>query len=632
MSRPQKDKKKRENRAVQQHLMVVVLCTILAYLSALQNEFIINWDDHLYITDNESIKSLSLNSIIDLFTTYHYENYHPLTNLTNALEFYFFGLNPFPYHVVNVLLHIANVSLVFFLVLKLFNERLFPATVAAALFALHPMHVESVAWLSERKDLLYTFFFLLALWSYIKFIDKNEWKGLILALVFFFFSCLSKSAAVSLPLVLLLITWYRGKTFSFKNLIPTIPFFILSLVFGWIALDSQSSTGATAMVAESFTLLDRFFLGCYAFSFYILKVFWPLDLSALYLYPSKAGGALPFIYYIAPLLPALLVYIAYRSKFVKKELIFGFLFFLITIALMLQFIPVGRAIVAERYSYLSYFGLFFIIGVVADSKKVFPKVPIERRKLLAYGFIILVGFLTFQRTKVWENGETLFTDVINKQPSAIAYYNRGYVRQMNKQTEIALQDFNKSIEFDSAYALAYNNRGGAKYFLKDYQGAIEDYTYAIKYDTGNVDGYYNRGFVKQTIKDYDGALQDYQRSLKKSPETATTVYLSIGNLKQELKDYKGAIEAYSKSIESDPKNSSAYFNMGNAYYMIQQDSSALSYYRKTIELNRSYADAYYNAGMASLNLNKEDQACAFFKEALNMGKGQAQKYVSQYCK
>jgi len=611
-----------------------MLLTFFIYLSSvINNDFIINWDDHLYVTQNDVIKTLSWETIKTIFTTFHYENYHPLTNLSNAIEYHFFELNPLPYHFINLLLHLANTLLVFIFIKKITSSKEV-AIIASALFAIHPMHVESVAWVSERKDLLYTLFYLIGLNRYQNYIDgNNKIKLLIDSFLFFILSCLSKSAAVSFPIVLILLDYYHGRKFSVRILIEKIPFFLIALLFGFIALKSQSSTGATVMVTDHYSLIDRFFLCAYSLSFYILKLVFPISLSVIYLYPKHIDGLLPYIYYLSGLFILAIIFIIYKTKEMRKILVFGFLFFFATVALMIQFIPVGRAIVAERYSYLSYIGLFFIVGkIIVDVK--WNKIGVNKTSLNV--ILILTGmffsWITFSRTKDWKDGDALFSDLIKKDPSAIAYYNRGYVKQMAGDHKSALLDFNNAIVYDSVYALAYNNRGGAKFFLKDYKGAIEDYTKAIRYDTGNVDGYYNRAYVKQQTGDFNGAIDDYRRSLIKNPETASTVYLSMGNLKQDNKDYNGAIEEYTNCLKIDSLNFSAYFNMGNALYYLKRDSLAIINYDKAVNIKPDFADAYYNKGMASLNLNITLQACNSFRSALSYGKNEAGSMVNTYCK
>lgn len=626
--------KKRNPKSPYLYAYIIVILTFLVYSFSLNNEFLINWDDHLYVTQNDVIKDLSWKTIKEIFTTFHYENYHPLTNLSNAIEYYFFELNPFPYHLVNLLLHLANTLLVFIFICKLLSNTE-AAAIVAALFAIHPMHVESVAWVSERKDLLYTLFYLASLISYVNYHNSNfSLKYIIHAGLYFLLSCLSKSAAVSLPVLLLLIDYYKTrKLFSFRVIAEKVPFFIIAFLFGVVAIKSQSSTGATYMVNEQFTILERIFLATYATVFYLVKSVFPINLSALYLYPTKDNGALPFVYYASIVVVLLIAFWIYRSKEIRKELIFGFAFFLITIALMIQLVPVGRAIVAERYTYVAYIGLFFIVAklyLVGKSQSTGFFKKNAKYVLLVIG--VLFSLTTYNRTKVWKDGDALFSDVINKDPSAIAFYNRGYVRQMAGDYKSALDDFNKAIEKDTAYALAYNNRGGAKFFLKDYMGAIEDYTKTILYDTGNVDGYYNRGYVKQQMGDITGALDDYKKSIVKSPSTAATVYLTIGNLKQQQKDYQSAIKEYHNCLAVDSLNYSAYFNLGNTYYYLNKDSMAMENYNKTISVNPDFADAHYNLGMVFLNFNKPDLACGAFKRALNLGKKEAAGLVQQHCR
>ena len=238
------------------------------------------------------------------------------------------------------------------------------AVVTALFFGIHPMHIESVAWISETKDVLYTFFFLLALNSYLKFRKiKKEIIFPFSVLFWFFLSLLSKPAAVCFPFVLLLIDYHQDKKLGWKAIVSKTPFFLIALLFGALALFSQADSGAVQNIAPLFNVPERFFLVCYAVVFYLVKVVVPFDLCALHYYPLKsAAGMLPFQYYLAFPAMLLLVWAVFRSGRFKQELIFGLLFYLVTIGMTLQIVPFGRALVSERYSYVPYIGVFFIIG------------------------------------------------------------------------------------------------------------------------------------------------------------------------------------------------------------------------------------------------------------------------------
>ncbi|MBN8703762.1 MAG: tetratricopeptide repeat protein [Bacteroidetes bacterium] len=608
-------------------LIFIIVATIVSYFPTFTNELIINWDDHLYITDYDGIKKLDFKSVYKLFTSFHYENYHPLTNLTNAIEYSIWELNPLPYHAINLLLHLFNVYLVYLLIKQLLNHETI-ALVSAAVMGIHPMHVESVAWASERKDVLYAFFFLLSAIMYIKFDRTNERKFYLWSVVLFLCSCLSKSAAVVLPLFLFAINYFNEKRSIRKNA-ALIPFFALSVLFGYIAILSQGSTGATSMVPD-YPWYDKLFLSSYAIVYYVIMFVMPVNLNVLHMYPEKVNGFFPIEYYIAPVILLLLFIFFFKLfKQERKRLLLGFLFFIAGLVLIIQFVPVGRAIVAERYTYIPYIGLSIVVAVVL------AQIKAGWTSYVYYSFFVLFCIITFQRVKVWNNGNILFSDAIDKTPNVpLLWYNRGYYKQYKNQDHAdALNDFNAALKLDSNYALAYNNRGGAKFFLKDYSGAIADYDKAVALDSVRTDGYYNRGYVKQTIGDLQGALKDYTSSVRVKKENAHVALSSRAVVKEKLNDYDGAIADYTDAIRILPEYSQAYFNRGNLKYSIKKDlQGAASDYKSAIAIDKKYADAYFNLGIVSLDLGNKTEACNSLTNAFNLGQTRAGDLLKQNCR
>src|SRR6187549_2618519 len=248
----------KSNQWIYYSLGVILLLSFVIYLPVFNNKFLA-WDDNLYIKDNPLIYSINLK---DIFSQYVMGNYHPLTILTFAIEYQFFGLNETGYHVINLLLHLLNVVLVFYVINLLVNNPTV-ALVAALLFGIHPLHVESVAWAAELKDLLYTFFFLASYIFYLKYLTSPQKKLYVLSLLLFFLSLLSKAMAASLPAVLILTDYFKGRKINTKTLLEKLPFILLSIGFGIVAVWAQKSSGATEVI--NFDLLQRIVFACYGF-------------------------------------------------------------------------------------------------------------------------------------------------------------------------------------------------------------------------------------------------------------------------------------------------------------------------------------------------------------------------------
>ena len=290
-------------------------------------------------------------------------NYQPLVFLSYAVEYHFAGLSPGVYHLTNVLIHIINVLLVFIL-LKNLSGKPEVALIAASLFALSPLRVESVTWVTTRRDVLYTFFYLLAVIQYVKYLSgagKIKKIHYSFALVFFLFSCMSKGMAVTLSAVLLLIDYLKYRKFSQQALLDKVPFFLLSMFFGLLAVFA-THTEAQMEVYNDYTFWERIQYAAFAFIFYIYKTILPLNLSSIYPYPYLSGS-LPLSYWLYPVLALLITGCVFWSAKITRKVVFGFGWFLIAVIFVLQLMPVYNALVADRYTYLSSVGLAFIAQI-----------------------------------------------------------------------------------------------------------------------------------------------------------------------------------------------------------------------------------------------------------------------------
>lgn len=580
-------------------LAPILILTFFLYSTTLKNYFIINWDDDGYIINNPLTKDLSWQSIVYMFSHFHLDNYHPLTTLSNAIEYHFFKLNAKPYHVNNIVLHLLNTTLVFYFIRQLIKNKE-AALLAALLFAIHPMHVESVSWISERKDLLYTAFFLLSLIMYNRFLQEDKKQLLAWSITLMLLSCLSKPAAVALTPVLFLLDYYFGKKITMASVLQKVPFLLLSLLFGSIAILSQSKSGSMNMV-EQYAFMDKFFFVCYGFLFYIVKLFVPLHLSAMYLYPEKVDGLLPMAYYLAPFILIIAVIFIIGLKKMQREIVFGLLFYFFTIAMVIQIVPVGKAIVAERYSYVPYIGLFFILVKLYVMIRNNEFTNAEKIKLalnIVIGIVILVFcVMTWNRNKDWKDSNSLFSAIIRQQP-------------------------------DSYYG--YFARGVGRSLQNDSKGTIEDYTEAIKRDSTLDAVWYNRGVEFEKINEKQRAINDYTQAIMLNPKHSKSYY-NRGNLRFGSNDLQGAIDDYNKSLKIDSTNAEAFCNRAVVYLNMKDSTKALSDFDASLRQNPKLVNALYNRGVLHFNQQRLDAACIDFNAAKE-GNADARKLYDYYCK
>lgn len=614
-----------------------MVVTGLSYMPCLTAGFV-NIDDNQYVTENLLIRDLSWSGIHRLFSRFYAANYHPLTGLSNALEYHWFGLKPYPYHLFNLVLHMLNSLLVYVLGRQLLKQWQ-SAMVLALLFAVHPLRVESVAWISERKDVLYSFFLLLALILYQFYLKETSRKGLLVGTFFMFgLSVLSKSAAVILPLLLFVLDYRERRLFSWVSVLEKLPFLLLSVVFGIINILAQQSGGSLSDLSHTFTWFDRIFLMSYSLFFYLFKAFVPTDLSVLHFYPQKSGGLLPFEYYLSILVLGVIVYFGiYRSRSRRRILVVAGMFFIIPLVLVLQFIPIGQAIVAERYTYLPYFGLFFFWAVLGDHFLVEQKVPKRKQWsqlwLIASVLIIIAyGVMTHNRARVWHDSLTLLSDVITHYPDHYyGYFVRGSAHTQNNDLQAALADYNRSISLNAEFGPAYNNRGHTLKELSRYEEALTDLNRAIELDPSVPDFFNNRGIVYSRIGDQDRAITDFDRAIA-IEATFFRAYCNRGVSKGQSHDLNGAIQDFNRAIELNPWYAEAFSNRGNAWALQNNYEKSVLDFTRAIELDPANSRAYFNRGLSYLRLDRRDQACQDWRQAQALGNPAANDVLNLHCR
>ena len=622
--------KQNNNKTIFIWLLGIIILTYIAFSPSLKNGFT-NWDDNVYIGENMLIKDFSAENIKKIFNPDFAvsNNYHPITILSLALDYKLSGYKAKTFHITNLLFHLLNTILVFWFIFLLSDKKIVVAAIVAIFFGIHPMHVESVAWISERKDLLYTFFFMAALISYYKYISaqgKRKTTLYIITLLFFLFSILSKAMAVVLPVVLLLLDYYKTRKISKYVFLEKIPFFALSLFFGILASEIQS--GAIAKL-ETFTWVQRFSFASYGMINYIIKLILPLNLSCFYPYPNLVSGHLPIIFYVTSFIVIVLFTIIFISIKRNKFLAFGFLFYFFTIALVLQFISVGQVIMADRYSYLPYVGLLFTIAMAYDWLQqqtikyliVFKKIA----SLLLFICIPISIFYTYERNKIWKNSAILWTDAISKYPSSEAYRNRGsYLvnktdydlgskRVDENEYDKALQDFNISIKMCATNSKVFINRANIYGLKNQFELALSDYSSAIKLDSTDAQTFFNRAITYSIMKQYNNALEDYSKALRLNPsliiakENRAYAYVDNG-------EYEKAIADLNELMEIKPNNANYYFYRAFAYYKTQKTTAALADNTYAIQLNPEYSAAYFNRSIINKSLGNYKIA---LEDALN---------------
>ena len=568
-----------KKRSLLPWILFVTGVTALCFFPMLKNQFT-NWDDELYVIQNSLLRGPDWKGI---FTQPVVSNYHPLTIISLAINYELTGLDPSSYLLFNFLLHLVNTALVFYFTWKISDKKIWVATLTALIFGIHPMHVESVAWVSERKDVLYTLFFLLSLLQYWRFLQTGKQLNLWYCFLFFILSLLSKPAAIILPLILLLLDYWKGRPIKLKAIVEKIPFLIVAVVFAILTVQIQSQKAMTSL--DVFPVWTRLFFASYSAMIYFFRFFIPYPLSAFHPYPSPDHLGLAVL--ISPLfIIALLAIGWYQRK--NKTVIFGILFFIINLLLVLQLVSIGYTIVSERYTYVPYIGLAFLFSMLLNKYLgTAGNIPV---KILVGAALLIFGFLSFQRTNVWENSGTLWTDAIKHSGNAAiphtnrAYYffmmadslkspeaNPSFQKTIETQTNFLFQkvieDCDIALKNEPGFQKAYETRGLAFLKINRDKEALADGDSLVKQAPDKLIGYSIRGTAYSRLNQFDKAISDFSTGLTINPKDPGLLNKRGAILYNQYQKYPEALADFTKAIEISPEGS-YYLNRSRCYFLL----------------------------------------------------------------
>jgi tetratricopeptide (TPR) repeat protein len=523
-------------------------------------------------------------------------NYHPLTMQTLAWDYQRFGVESARgYHQMNLIYHILATIAVFLFIRSLTRGKLLVAFFTAAVFALHPMHVESVAWIASRKDQVYALFFFLSLWAYTEYVirDAKSYALLIAAFIGFVLSVLGKAMAAPLPLVLVLIDYYMNRKFTLKTGLEKIPFLLVSLYFGRLAITAQESSSA---ITENFDFGQKIFFAGSSFLMYIAKFFAPFELAALYPYPRvTAGDSLPPRFYLFTLISLALVGAVIWSMKKTRLWSFGLGFYALMVALVLQILAVGQAIMADRYTYVPYVGIAFIIGMLVHRGINNAKLKKYKSFMVGLAGFFLIGLMlgTVNRVKVWKDTPSLFTDLIEKQPTVgLAYNNRGkYYAAKENDLVRGLADLNKGIEMEPTYPNCYVNRGNIYGMQQKVNEALQDYNTAIRLKPDYFDAYVNRAIAHSVLGNFEKALQDYTTAINLNPDNFQ-LYFNRGYGYMEQGQYQNALNDFNKSLQLNPNFGRTYLYRSQLHAQMGNFQAARKDVRTAQQLGESVPSEY----------------------------------------
>jgi len=593
----------------------LVILTVVFYLASFSNSFT-NWDDPVNILQNPYIASFNFANIKEWFTVPLLGMYSPVVYFSFAIDYAAGNLNPFCYHLSNLILHLVNVYLVQLLLFQFIRKRSV-ALILALLFAIHPLIISGVTPLSIRSNLLYTLFFLLALRSYFKYIQHGQRNSdIYLTLIFFLLSILSKSAAVIFPVVMLAGDNLYKRQFSWKLVLEKIPFLVISILTGLLSLYFRKDIGLSL---NDYTVFDKLILAFYSLSYYSFKWFFPFHFSPLYAYPVKLNGFLPAIYYLSTLwiiLAGILVCIFRKNRM----FIFGFLFYLLNLLLVIKIIPVGMEFVSDRYGYISSIGLMIMIaGIITQYRSHINSVVMNWLAFICFLYMIWFSVLGQKRQHEWKDAKTLWSTVISKQNNmALAYNNMGVLLADENKLKEAIMFYDKALKAKADYPEVLFNRANAFRKTNNPNQALRDYNLCIQSDPEYYKAILNRGILYKETGNYPAAIRDINKAVSLKPLSAEAYY-NRGVIRYELRDFEGALSDFNKSVQLDQIDYQAYANRGAVYYLRGNYQLAMHDLNRAIQINPGFALAYENRARVEVKLNLKDQACSDLKKAVNLG-------------
>ncbi len=610
--------------------VVIIVITLLAYLPALSGKFV--WDDDSWTTGIAGLlkDANGLRSIWCQPTAL--QQYYPLTGTTFWLDYHLWGFRPLPYHVENVLLHIIA-ALLFWAVLR--RLAVPGAWLAGALFALHPVMVESVAWITERKNVLSLALYLGALLAYGKFNSfwregnhsgrgsQQRWSAYALAFVLFAAALLAKATAFSLPAVILVIGWWqRGRLQWRRDILPTLPFFAVSIGFclgtSWLEKNHVGAKGPEWML----TFPERCLIAGRVFWFYVGKLIWPETLC--FVYPRWQINAeiwWQWLYPVAALATLLLLW--WKRGWLGRGPLAAVLIFVGTLFPVLGFMNayfMCYSFVCDHWVYLSSLGLIALgAGLVVRAAE---RLRIKSG-LNGFGGVVLVvlGLLTWRQCGIYADIETLWRDTLARNPGAwLAHNNLGVVLWDQGKGSEAIAHYQQALRFDPAYVQAYNNLGAAYKETGKIEEAIKQYEQALRFNPDFPEAQFNFGAALEAAGRNNEAIEHYEEALRLKPDFFEA-HCALGGILMRQGRIQEAVEHYSTALKIQPDSAEANHELGLALVQQGKREEAIEHWKRALQIKPDYPEAEYNWGLALEQMDKSNDAIGHYEETLRLKPG-----------
>jgi len=613
---------------------LIVLLTLLAYIPAMRGGYI--WDDNAHITDNAALRSSDGLAKI-WFDPKVLPQYYPLVHTTFWIEYHLWQLHPFGYHLVNVLLHSFNAIL---LLLVLRYLRVPGAWLAAAFFALHPVHVESVAWITERKNVLSAFFYLSSALAYLRFAkvtgdpanaslsshitsteSNRSWGLYAFSLLLFLCALLSKTVTCSLPAAILLVLWWKRDCLSWRDISALIPYFVVGALFGLTTVWLEKYHVGAQGEEWALSLVDRLLVAGRALWFYAGKLVWPHPLT--FTYPRWHIDAGVWWQYIFPLAAvAVIVSLWLLRRRIGKGPFVAVAFFAGTLVPALGFFdvyPMRFSFVADHFQYLASTGL---LALAATSMKSLLGQLGPRQKpvgiVVCMAVLSVFGVLVWQQGNIYKDAETLYRDTISKNPDAwMAHYNLAMLLVNRGRPDEVIAHLSEVLRLQPEDADTHYNLGVALEKQGRLKEAMDHFSEAVRLRPNYADAHYSMAVILADLGRYKEAISCYYKVLRANPNHGEA-HNNLGVALFSLGQLDKAIGHYLTAIKLDPHFSKAHNNLGNALVQKRKLDEAIIQYHRALEIQTNYPEAHNNLGVALAQQGKMAEAIVQFQEALRL--------------
>ncbi|UCF43904.1 MAG: tetratricopeptide repeat protein [Planctomycetota bacterium] len=594
-----------------QHILLIYIAlaagTFAAFEPALHNDFV-GYDDPYYVTDNPNVNvGLTRKSIAYALTAAHGAIWNPVTTLSHMLDCQLFGLNPFWHHLTSLLFHVAS-TLLLFGILKRMTGSLWPSAFVAAAFALHPLRLESVAWVSSRKDVLSVFFWMLTMWAYIRYTEHAGIRRYLLVFLFLWLGLLAKPMLLTLPFALLLLDYWPLRRFqppikktTLRLIAEKLPLFALVGVVGLIAYIVPQSQGALKLT-QSLSLSTRFANALVGYIAYIGKIFYPADLVVLYPHPRDT---LPAFQPIASLLLLALISAAVFYKTSNRRYLrMGWLWYLGTLLPVIGLVQLGHQAIADRYTYLPSIGIFIIVAWGAAELLTKSRLPKAVPAISAAAILIALSVSTRVQARYWQNSLTLYERAVTvTKNNHIMHYNYANALLRAGRFDDALTNFKQALKINPQYFDARNGIGRALLKQGKTDDAIAYFSEMLRLKPGYYKAHYNIALAMTEKGDYDNAIEHFHKALRVKPDWPDAYY-NMGRAFYLQGDRDAAAKQFIRALRLKPDYLTARVKLAQTLTEMGETPYAVDHYRKALELRPNNIEIL--TGLAWLLAASED--------------------------